>query len=126
MLKALRRRLTNEPSPSSTERPDDSASRDEHGNLPYTKTGPNKISYWACTKSFGSAILPTEADDALVTARRRGLPVEKFKYGRPLQSEKEEIRLLHLLPGLEGDPVRCELRNALLGDNPVYRAAKWT
>ncbi|KAF7503007.1 hypothetical protein GJ744_004741 [Endocarpon pusillum] len=102
----------------------DSAGREENVN-PYLKTGPNRISYWAGIRSFGSAILPYEDGETNVTAHCNELPAEEFKYGTSLKTEEGEIRLLHLFPGLEGDPVRCELRRAFLKDDPAYLALSY-
>jgi len=122
MIKALRKRLTDKMRQS--EQQGDSAAKEENDNR-RLKTGPNRISYWAGTRSFGSAILPYEDGETTETAQRNELPAEEFKYGNTLKTEQGEIRLLHLFPGQEGAPIRCELRTVLLKVNPAYLALSY-
>lgn len=39
--------------------------------------------------------------------------------------EKDEIRLLQLLPGKGSEPVKCEIFHARLGENPTYDALSY-
>ncbi|KAM0340591.1 hypothetical protein ACHAPU_010428 [Fusarium lateritium] len=44
----------------------------------------------------------------------------------PLDSERDQTRTLHLLPGNQHDPIRCVLQTAFLKDNPKYEALSYT
>lgn len=43
-----------------------------------------------------------------------------------LEPEQRQIRILRVLPGDHGDPIRCTLRAAYLGDDPDYEALSYT
>ncbi|KAG7407553.1 hypothetical protein ACKAV7_012797 [Fusarium commune] len=45
---------------------------------------------------------------------------------RPLDLAKRQIRILHILPGQYGDPVRCTLHTVSLYDNPCYEALSYS
>ncbi|KAH7473185.1 hypothetical protein FOMA001_g12636 [Fusarium oxysporum f. sp. matthiolae] len=45
---------------------------------------------------------------------------------QPLDLAKRQIRILHILPGQYGDPVRCTLHTMSLYDNPCYEALSYS
>ncbi|EWY84622.1 hypothetical protein FOYG_12052 [Fusarium oxysporum NRRL 32931] len=45
---------------------------------------------------------------------------------QPLDLAKRQIRILHILPGQYGDPVRCTLHAMSLYDNPCYEALSYS
>lgn len=44
---------------------------------------------------------------------------------RPLQAQLQEIRLLTILPGDSGDPIRCSINHASLNAAPIYNALSY-
>ena len=121
MLNSLRKRFAKKMSLSMQEQQNDSADNAR----PYLRTEPNRISYWAHTPAFSSAVLPGKRGESSIAAQRNELPTEEFRYGSALKTEQGMIRLLHLFPGQQTDPVKCELQDAFLKDNPPYLALSY-
>ena len=91
----------------------------------YWRTGPNEISYWAGTPAFRSGILRCNDGETTAAPSHQDISAVRFTYDRQLIADKGEIRLLHLLPGRDGDIVRCELRDVSLKANPTFLALSY-
>ena len=100
--------------------------------MDHSLTGPNRISYWARTPAYRSALRPTQIkysasqDTAIDQISDDSINCYKI---RPLDATKREIRLIHLLPRLspaEDDYlVRCRIEHVSLDDNPTYLALSY-
>lgn len=47
-----------------------------------------------------------------------------FEY-RPVNYSNNEIRLIHLAPGQDADPIRCKLIHVSLNEQPTYHALSY-
>jgi Heterokaryon incompatibility protein (HET) len=102
--------------------------------MDFSQTRLNRISYWAGTPAYRSALRPTQikhsvSQDATAINQISDDSVNCYKY-RPLDVTNREIRLIHLLPRLsvaEDDHlVSCRIEHASLDDDPTYLALSYT
>ncbi|KAF5639579.1 heterokaryon incompatibility protein (het-6OR allele) [Fusarium sp. NRRL 25303] len=65
-------------------------------------------------------------NEAALDIVARKIPLFCAPAYRPLDLLKRQIRILHILPGQHGEPVRCTLHTASLDDSPSYEALSYS
>ncbi|KAF4453691.1 hypothetical protein F53441_3700 [Fusarium austroafricanum] len=110
-------------------------------------TSPTDQNLWLGTTSSSSAPkdwnIPAPGDDPMAqtyteqfqinsgssqpaAVGHHGLAMRLAPSYRPLDPTKHQIRVLHLLPGQDSDPIRCELQIVSLSDSPSYEALSYS